>query len=340
MITAGLPLRDISGLYGLLAVDKPAGLISKDVSRLITKEYRRVRIGHVGTLDPMASGVLPILFGEATKLQDYLLDIPKTYEFDVQFGFETDTLDDEGVKQIEGPWKHISREMITEAILNFTGELDQIPPIYSARKYHGTPLYKYARRQEKEAVPIEGLSRRVTISSFELLDYQSGRAAFRVQCSKGTYVRSLARDLSRSLGTYGTVIRLRRTHAAGVPPENVIKLEELMQSLGELPSLVQPIEKIWLGFPHWTAIESLWQSRLTSGQTLVLECEQFEKGWTCLEDNCMIQAKQNHLDMQNRDCFSRLVGLSSKEGKVFGIGFVQNFGHGKVTIHMKRGLLL
>src|SRR5690606_14945083 len=120
---------------GLLVVNKPEGMVSKDVSRWLEKRMGRMRLGHVGTLDPAASGVLPILLGRATRLQDYLLDLPKSYEFDIAFGTETDTLDREGTVVQTAAFDHVTEDLLRQAMAKFVGDIEQLPPLYSAVKY-------------------------------------------------------------------------------------------------------------------------------------------------------------------------------------------------------------
>lgn len=141
-------------LHGILPIAKPRGIVSKDISRWLVKRLGKVKIGHVGTLDPMAEGVLPILLGSATRFQDHLLDNSKTYEFDVQFGFQTDTLDSDGQVTNRTTSVPDAAHQVAQALPSFVGKISQIPPIYSAIKYNGKPLYNYARQGTKKLSPL------------------------------------------------------------------------------------------------------------------------------------------------------------------------------------------
>ena len=193
-----------SGNSGVLVVHKPYGMVSKDVSRILKKSYAGIRkIGHVGTLDPLAEGVLVVLLGSATRLQDAFLERPKTYEFTVKFGTATETMDTEGATVEERPFEHITSERIREIISEFQGEQLQTPPLYSAVKLHGQPLYKIARSGNGDSVDLDSLKRKVLLHQLELCSYEEGVAQFRVHCSKGTYVRVLGTDIASRLGTCG-----------------------------------------------------------------------------------------------------------------------------------------
>lgn len=314
-----------SELHGLLAVNKPIGLVSKDVSRWLVKRFGRLRLGHVGTLDPGASGVLPILLGRATRLQDHLLDLPKSYEFDVAFGSETDTLDLDGVVVKTGPSEHITAEALTAAIKDFIGEFEQTPPIYSAVKYKGKALYDYARGGGSEDVPLEALKRRVRVSQFDLLDFGKDRATFRVTCSKGTYVRVLVKDIADKVGSCGTLSRLVRTRAAGVDLTSSLDLETIEQRQDDVASLVVPVEKIELGIPRWQSQSDGLTSKLAAGQQVNVELGDYLAGVDG-ETNTELTA------------WAKPTLLVSHSGRAFGMGTIRRLESGRVAIQMKRGL--
>lgn len=317
-----------SGLSGLLPVNKPAGVVSKDVSRWLVKRLGKVKLGHVGTLDPAASGVLPVLFGRATRLQDYLLELPKTYEFDITFGSETDTLDRDGKVLREAPFDHVTTQGLSDAIIDFIGDFDQTPPIYSAVKYKGKPLYDYARGPEgsAEQVPLDSLKRRVRVSRFDLLSYAGGIGSFRLTCSKGTYVRSLVRDVAEKVGSCGTLTRLVRTHASGLNLSTSYTLEEIEQRLGDFGSLVVPMERVDIGMTRWRCPSATVTARLRAGQQVVLEQPDFLSG---LEEG----AEQTPLAG-----WAKPVVLLSAEAQAFGIGSIRRQESGRINILMKRGL--
>lgn len=208
---------------GWLIVDKPRGMGSTDVVNMTRRMFKAKKNGHAGTLDPFATGVLPVAFGEATKLLPLVTDGRKEYEFVLQWGAETNTGDSEGeiVSRCE---KVPSREDILAVLPQFIGEITQVPPAFSAIKINGQRAYDLARKGEDVAIP----ERKVEIYALELLEELPGcQARFRVVCSKGTYVRALGRDLARKLGTFGYLQELRRTKCGKFSLEDTILLENL-----------------------------------------------------------------------------------------------------------------
>lgn len=311
---------------GLLPVNKPSGMVSKDVSRWLVRRLGKLKLGHVGTLDPAASGVLPILLGRATRLQDHLLDMPKTYEFDVKFGSETDTLDLDGVVVREAPFEHVTSEGLGVAIQEFIGDLEQTPPLYSAVKYKGRPLYDYARADKGDDVPLESLKRKVRVASFDLLSYGAGVGSFRVTCSRGTYVRTLVKDVAEKVASCGTLTRLVRTEAAGVMIGGSLSLEQLEERLGDFSALVLPVEKIDLGMPRWRAGRELVEAKLKGGQQVAVEVAEFAEGLGVEGQNLTFTG------------WSRPLLLLAAAGDAFGIGSVKRHESGRLLITMKRGL--
>ncbi len=192
---------------GILVLNKPKGITSAETLRRLKKiTGKHTKIGFVGTLDPMAVGVLPILFGEATKLSNYLTTQTKIYQSTIELGVETDTLDIEGSITKHLPYDHVNQMMILEVLQQFTGKISQIPPIFSAIKKDGVRLYKYAR-QNKE---VEISAREVFIYGFENIQWQPPNIHFQVKVSSGTYIRSLARDISLKLDSCGRLTSLKR----------------------------------------------------------------------------------------------------------------------------------
>jgi tRNA pseudouridine55 synthase len=316
-------------LDGLLAIHKPVGMISKDVSRWLTKRVGKLKLGHVGTLDPSAAGVLPILLGRATRLQDFLLDMPKIYEFDMTFGRETDTLDDEGVEVATLPWAHVTAEALAAAAANFVGEFDQIPPLYSAVKYKGKALYDYARAGRGDEVPLADLKRRVQVSSFEMLSYKDGVGTLRLTCSRGTYVRVLVKDIAAKLGSCATLTRLVRMEAAGVTLADSVQLESLEPELDRLETFLVPMGKINLGMPRWRSTNKAWIDRLAGGQQIGLELEDYLAG---------LDGAGNAGELALPGGWARPLLLTRESGDAFGMGTVKRQESGRVVISMKRGL--
>ena len=217
-------------LSGWIILDKPVGLGSTQAVAAVKRNlraagYGKVKVGHGGTLDPLATGVLPIALGEATKLAGRMLDATKAYEFTVRFGEETDTLDLEGKVIAESDLRPTLGEV--EAVLpHFTGPIEQVPPVYSALKVDGERAYDLARRGEE----VELKTRAVTVHSLEILPgtgEEFEQITLAATVSKGTYIRSLARDIAHALGTVGTVTMLRRTKAGPFTLEQAISLDFL-----------------------------------------------------------------------------------------------------------------
>ena len=217
-------------LHGWIILDKPLGLGSTQavgaVKRLLREAGEpKTKVGHGGTLDPLASGVLPIALGEATKLAGRMLDATKTYEFTIKFGEETDTLDLEGQVIATSDVRPTPAQV--EAILpRFTGEIDQIPPAYSALKIEGKAAYKRARAGEQ----LEMKPRRVVIHELRTFGCTADSVTLSANVSKGTYIRSLARDIAHALNTVGHVTMLRRTRAGPFSLEQAISLDFLAEA--------------------------------------------------------------------------------------------------------------
>lgn len=209
-------------MNGLILLDKPEGFTSFKAAAVLRRIYGNKRVGHTGTLDPMATGVLPILIGRATRLCSYVLEADKRYTAGVRLGVTTDTLDITGevLSQCE---PNVSDEKLTDALQFFTKTYDQIPPMFSAIKKDGVRLYDLAR-QGKE---IEREPRTVTIHGIELRSRNGNDFVIDVHCSKGTYIRSLADDIGRLLGCGATLISLRRTDAAGFSISDCKTVEEI-----------------------------------------------------------------------------------------------------------------
>lgn len=210
-------------IHGWLVVDKPRDMGSTDVVGLTRRLFNAKKNGHTGTLDPFATGVLPVAFGEATKLIPLVTDGDKEYEFIVQWGMATDTGDTEG-EVIKRSEKIPTRDEILKIIPEFVGEITQIPPIYSAIKIDGQRAYDLARKGQEVVIP----ERQINIYALELLEeLANNQARFRVACSKGTYIRTLGSDIASKLGTVGHLQELRRTKCGLFSLADTILLESL-----------------------------------------------------------------------------------------------------------------
>jgi tRNA pseudouridine55 synthase len=232
-------------LHGVLLLDKPLGLSSNDALQKAKWLLRAEKAGHTGTLDPLATGLLPLCFGAATKFSQVSLDADKTYEAALRLGITTTTGDAEG-EVLEQRAVAFSAEQLRAAIDSLTGEIDQKPPMYSALKHEGRPLYEYARA----GIEIERASRRITIHSIDMLDWQHEILVLRVRCSKGTYIRTLAEDLGRLLGCGASLGALRRTGAGPLDVGQAISLDALAAlTETEREALLRPPDALLADWP-------------------------------------------------------------------------------------------
>lgn len=217
------PRREKRDVHGWLVLDKPVGTTSTAAVAILKRLTRARKVGHAGTLDPLASGLLPIAFGEATKTVSYVMDGRKVYRFKVRWGVETDTDDTEGKAIAESPARPSIAE-IEAALPAFTGIIEQTPPKFSAIKIEGERAYDLARAGE--AVTLA--ARPVEIHSLSIVEtVDADHTVFEAECGKGTYVRAIARDLGRALGTCGHVCELRRTQVGSFDEKSAISLEEV-----------------------------------------------------------------------------------------------------------------
>lgn len=234
-------------MNGLIILDKPKGMTSFQAARTVSRILGREKTGHAGTLDPMATGVLPVMTGRATKLLQYLPDTAKVYEAEALFGIRTDTADADGAV-VETGGRIPSREEVESALAGFLGKSSQIPPMYSALKQGGVPLYQLARKGQT----VERRPREIEIFSAELVSFEEGRAVFRTECSAGTYIRTLAEDIAAKCGTVCHLTALRRLRACGFGIESAVTPGQLEEAAGkgEAGSLMIPPEEIFSAYPE------------------------------------------------------------------------------------------
>jgi tRNA pseudouridine55 synthase len=258
-------------ISGWLILDKPVGVTSTHAVSKARWMYQAKKAGHAGTLDPLASGILPIAVGEATKTVPFVMDGRKVYRFEVLWGVETDTDDAEGTPVASSDVRP-TREAIMAALPAFLGEIEQVPPKFSALKIDGERAYDLAR--EGAEVTLE--PRVITVHRLELVETPApDRAVFEAECGKGTYVRALARDLGRALGTRGHVSALRRTAVGGFSEKNAISLDELERlrqgAAGEqgLADALLPVETALDDIPA-LAVNRAEAARLLNGQPVLL----------------------------------------------------------------------
>ncbi len=212
-------------VHGILLLDKRLGVSSNKALQEVRRLFDANKAGHTGSLDPLATGLLPLCFGEATKVSALMLDDDKRYQTLVQLGVMTDTGDAEGQVLETRPVPELTVDVIKACLKKFTGEIDQVPPMYSALKHNGKKLYELARAGET----VDRKARRITIYDLQLLDFSKDQLRLDVRCSKGTYIRSLAEDIGHELGCGGTVNELRRLEAGRFSIENAKTLEQLAE---------------------------------------------------------------------------------------------------------------
>jgi tRNA pseudouridine55 synthase len=252
-------------LDGVLLLDKPIGLSSNDALIRAKRLYRAKKAGHTGTLDPLASGLLPLCFGEATKFSQDLLDADKTYEATMRLGIRTTTGDAEG-EAVATRDVTCDEAAVREAMAKFVGDIVQVPPMYSALKRDGKPLYEYARAGQV----VEREGRQVTILALEMIACALPDVTFRVTCSKGTYVRTLAEDIGEALGCGAHLVMLRRTGVGALTLEHAVTLETLSDADDAArDAWLQPVDALLSTFPAVT-LDAVASSRFMHGQRLPL----------------------------------------------------------------------
>jgi tRNA pseudouridine55 synthase len=239
--------RDVNGI---LVIDKPQGVTSNGILQQVKRLYGAAKAGHTGALDPLATGVLPLCFGEATKFSQTMLDSDKAYITTARLGIRTETGDSEGAVVEEKPVPSLSEDEVEAVLARFRGDIQQVPSMYSALKHQGKPLYEYAR----EGIEIERPARPVTIYELKLLAVREQELDLAVTCTKGTYIRSLVEDIGEVLGCGAHVSALRRTLASGYTLANAhdVKDLEAMRERGEsLDGLLLPPETALTMFPEY-----------------------------------------------------------------------------------------
>ena len=239
--------RDVSGM---IVVDKPSGASSNDAVQRAKQLYRAQKVGHTGSLDPLATGVLPLCFGEATKFSQFLLDSDKKYWARIKLGVRTDSGDADGQVLETCPVVGIDEAAVRKVLERFRGEVEQIPSMFSAIKHQGQPLYKLARR----GIEVERKSRRVTIYSNDLVAFDGDQFELEIHCSKGTYVRTIAEEIGDALGCGAHVCPLRRRKAGPYDESEMLSFAELERVRDEggfeaLDALLLPVESAVRDWP-------------------------------------------------------------------------------------------
>lgn len=285
------PRKKGRDVHGVFLLDKPQGVSSNDIMQKVKRLFKANKAGHTGALDPLATGMLPICLGEATKFSQFLLDSDKRYVVTAKLGERTDTSDAEG-QVVQSREVNVAEADILAALSAFRGEILQVPTMFSALKHNGKPLYEYARA----GITVEREARPITIFELKFIDYQAPFLTLEVHCSKGTYIRTLVDDLGEALGCGAHVTMLRRLAVADYPIEEMMPIEDLALLAdsflsGELDRLLLPMD---------TAVASLPQLNLTAEQTKAVGFGQRVK-------------------FENPQALSGLVRLFSENGQFLGI---------------------
>ena len=232
-------------LHGVLLLDKPQGMTSNDALQKVKRLFNAKKAGHTGALDPLATGMLPICFGEATKFSQYLLDSDKRYQVIAKLGERTDTSDADGQIICSKP-VNITQSQIDEALTHFRGDILQVPTMFSALKHQGKPLYEYAR----QGIVIEREARPITVyeNQFIQFDVTNHELTLEIHCSKGTYIRTIIDDLGELLGCGAHVIYLRRLQVSNYPIKKMVTLDAL-QNLADKDELLMPVDSTMNEYP-------------------------------------------------------------------------------------------
>ena len=265
--TAARRRRDATAVDGLLLLNKPAGMTSNQALQRVKRLLGASKAGHTGSLDPAATGMLPLCFGEATKVCAYLLDADKTYRVVARLGEATDTGDADGVVTATAAVPGLERAEWERIVAGFVGDIRQVPPMYSALRKDGKRLYELARKGET----VEREARPVTIHGIDLLEARGSRLVFRVRCSKGTYVRTLVEDIAAAAGTVAHTAGLHREAVGGFRAEDMLDLREAEEAAGGGPDALRerlmPPDAALAGWPSCT-VGRADEARFCSGQAV------------------------------------------------------------------------
>jgi tRNA pseudouridine55 synthase len=260
-------------INGILLLDKPLEISSNAALQKAKRLFSATKAGHTGSLDPLASGMLPICFGEATKFSQHLLDADKHYSVVAQLGIKTSTADAEGEIISQRPVENYSEELILTTLAKFIGQINQVPPMYSALKFQGQPLYQLARKGQT----IERAARVVQIYSINLMEIKHNQLILDVHCSKGTYIRTLIEDIGEVLGCGAHVSFLRRTSVASFRVEQMITLDQLQEEfikgdLAEIDKYLLPITALLENIPVLSITDNM-AFCLQRGQIIAINSE-------------------------------------------------------------------
>lgn len=266
---AALPVKQRVSVNGVVLLDKPVGLSSNAALLRIKRQLNAKKAGHTGTLDPFATGLLPLCFGEATKFAQDLLDADKTYQTTICLGVRTSTGDTEGEVIAMRDAGHLAHSEIEAVLACFTGEIEQVPPMYSALKKDGKPLYAYARA----GIEVQREARRVTVHEIALLDFAAPFLSLKVSCSKGTYIRTLGENIGEALGCGAHLKTLRRVRVGALDISDAVALPDVEQAENPCDSrIVKPVDYL-LSTCFPVMLPEVQAGRFMHGQRLSLEKE-------------------------------------------------------------------
>ena len=262
-------------IHGIVLLDKPVGISSNRALQRVRGIFQARKAGHTGSLDPFATGMLPICLGEASKTAAFMLEAGKRYRATALLGLATSTGDVEGEVIQTCPLPDLNPGKLVQLLQQFEGEIQQVPPMYSALKHEGKPLYEYARA----GIEIERPARSVTIHELKLVDWQAPRLTFDVHCSKGTYIRTLAEDIARALDCCAHLVELRRLTVEPFDDFCMVTLEQLQEAKesGGLSGMLLPADA---GLPHWPRVEldSIQRGKFRHGQHFPLPVDESKIG--------------------------------------------------------------
>lgn len=288
---------------GIINIDKPWGKTSFSIVSLVKRLTGEQHVGHAGTLDPAATGVLPVCLGRGTRVTQFLADAPKAYRAQIEFGVATDTYDATGNITARGDPSGINQEQLVSALTSFTGEIQQTPPMYSAVKHHGKPLYQLAR----SGITVERKDRLVRIYHLELRDWQPPIATVEVECGKGTYIRSLAHDLGQLLGCGANLKSLTRLRCGCFDIGDAVSLPQLEDASrhGYWQRFIYPIDIVLLHLAAMVVNDAA-EKDIRNGRPLVFD----------RDDSLPRSSFDNHCRVYSRDgCFLAMVRFNSETGQ-------------------------
>lgn len=284
-------------MNGIINVYKPIGITSFDVVRKIKKIAKMKKVGHTGTLDPLATGVLPICLGKATKAVDYIMSDHKLYRAELKLGIVTDTYDREG-KILEENMVNVNADEVTDAIKSYIGEIDQIPPMYSALKVNGKKLYELAR----QGIEVERKARPITIYGIDIISMNLPHIVIDVKCSKGTYIRSLCYDIGKDLGCGALMWNLERIASGNFKKSQSVELDELTPE--NINDYLIPVEKV---FEKYEKLE------------LDSKFGRLALNGVCIKDISLLHKLQNDILYRVYDENNKFIGLGQKNSNGFKI---------------------